>query len=117
MTAHFYLSVNLSFFLSQTFYIYLSIYLCVCVCVCARAILFLVTGMLQFKIYQNSKRNNDFSFCNKRESLHGAVANVLDNDIVVYEFRLQSSYYIHFWTNTLRKYIKSFIYFLQLCFR
>ena len=29
------------------------------------------------------------------------VANVLDCDIVVSGFKLQSCYYVHFWTNTL----------------
>ena len=36
------------------------------------------------------------SFC-------GVVTNVLDYDIVVSEFELQSRYYVHFRTNTLRK--------------
>ena len=29
--------------------------------------------------------------------------NVLDCDIVVSKFKLQSPYYIHFWTNTIEK--------------
>ena len=33
----------------------------------------------------------------------GAAANVLDYEIVVSEFKLQSCYYIHFQTNTLGK--------------
>ena len=33
----------------------------------------------------------------------GIVANVLDCDIVVSEFKFHLCYYIHFWTNTLRK--------------
>ena len=37
------------------------------------------------------------------ESLHDIVANMLDGDIVVSRLKLQSHYYIHFWTNTLRK--------------
>ena len=36
-------------------------------------------------------------------SAHGIVANVLDCDIVVSEFELKSSYYIHFRNNTLKK--------------
>ena len=36
-------------------------------------------------------------------SPHGIVANVLDCDIVVSKFELQSLYYVHFRTNTLRK--------------
>ena len=31
------------------------------------------------------------------------VANVLDCGFEVSEFELQSRYYVHFWTNTLRK--------------
>ena len=31
------------------------------------------------------------------------VANVLDSDIVVNEFELQTHYYVHFWTNNLGK--------------
>ena len=34
---------------------------------------------------------------------HNVVANMLDCDIVVSEFKLQSCYYIHFQTNTLGK--------------
>ena len=37
------------------------------------------------------------------------VANVLDCDIVVSEFELQSRYYVHFQTNTLSKGIKLLI--------
>ena len=33
----------------------------------------------------------------------GVMANVLDCDIIVYEFELQSRHYIHFWTNTFGK--------------
>ena len=36
----------------------------------------------------------------------GVVANVLDCDIVVNGFKLQSRYYVHFWFNTLRKSMK-----------
>ena len=35
--------------------------------------------------------------------LHGGVANVLDFNIVVNEFEIHSHYYVHFWTNILRK--------------
>ena len=34
-------------------------------------------------------------------SLHGIMANVLNCDILVSEFKLQSHYLIYFWTNTL----------------
>ena len=34
-------------------------------------------------------------------SSRGVVANVLDYDIVVYEFELHPRYYVHFRTNTL----------------
>ena len=37
------------------------------------------------------------------ESPRGAVANVLNCNIVVSEFRLHSRYYIHFRSNTLGK--------------
>ena len=37
------------------------------------------------------------------ESLRGAVANVVDCDILVSKFELQSGYYAHFRTNTLGK--------------
>ena len=37
------------------------------------------------------------------ESLCDIVAYVLDCDIIVSEFELQSCYYIHFWTNTFGK--------------
>ena len=36
-------------------------------------------------------------------SLRGVVANVLDCDIIVSEFEIQSRYYVHFQINTLRK--------------
>ena len=38
-----------------------------------------------------------------RGSLRGVVVNVLDHDIVVSEFKLQSQYYVYFQTNTLGK--------------
>ena len=34
---------------------------------------------------------------------HGVVVYVLDCNIIVSKFELQSRYYIHFWTNTLGK--------------
>ena len=40
-------------------------------------------------------------------SLRGAVANVLDNDIVVSEFELQSRYHVHFQSNTPEEKYKS----------
>ena len=33
----------------------------------------------------------------------GVMANMLHYDIVVSEFKLQSRYCVHFWTNTLEK--------------
>ena len=39
----------------------------------------------------------------------GVVANELDCDIVVNEFELQSLYYVHFRTNTLRKGMNLFV--------
>ena len=43
------------------------------------------------------------------ESNRGLVANVLDCDIVVNEFELQSCCYVHFLTNTLGKGMKPLI--------
>ena len=43
----------------------------------------------------------------------GIVANVLNCDIVVSEFKLQLHYYIHFWTNTLGKSMNSTIFSLS----
>ena len=40
---------------------------------------------------------------NKEESSFGVVANVLDCNIVVNEFELQSRYFVYFPTNTLGK--------------
>ena len=40
---------------------------------------------------------------------HGAVANVLDCNIVVIEFEFQTRYYVHFWTITLGKIINLLI--------
>ena len=37
------------------------------------------------------------------ESSCDVVANMLDCDIIVNEFKLQSCYHVHFQTNTLRK--------------
>ena len=37
------------------------------------------------------------------------VANVLDCDIVVSEFELQSRYNVHFWTNIIGKYMNPLI--------
>ena len=59
----------------------------------------------------NSKVNNHVSCCTEYKYMisedRGVVANVLDCDIVVSEFALQSYYYIHFQTNTLEKYMNS----------
>ena len=43
-----------------------------------------------------------------RESSWGSVSNLLDCDILVKQFELQSSYYVHFRTNTCRKRKDSF---------
>ena len=42
-----------------------------------------------------------------RVSPHGVVVNVLKCDIVVSEFKIQSNYYVPFWTNTYRKGVNS----------
>ena len=34
---------------------------------------------------------------------HGIVAKVLEYEIIVRKFKLQFHYYVHFWTNALRK--------------
>ena len=39
----------------------------------------------------------------------GVVINVLDGDIIVSEFNLQSRYVIHFWANTLDKVVNILI--------
>ena len=41
----------------------------------------------------------------------GVRAKVWDCNIVVSEFKLQSRYYVHFWTNTFRKSMNSVIWF------
>ena len=41
--------------------------------------------------------------CNSGGGPWDVVANVLDFDTVVTKFKLQSCYYVHFWTNTLEK--------------
>ena len=43
------------------------------------------------------------------DSSYGVVDNVPDCNIVVSEFKLQSCYYVHFWTNTLGKGINPLI--------
>ena len=50
-----------------------------------------------------------FAFSSSRENPYGGVANMLDWDTIVNEFKLQSCYYVHFWTNNLRKSTNSFI--------
>ena len=42
-------------------------------------------------------------------SPHGVMAKVLNCDLEVNEFELQSRYYVHFWTNTKRKGMKTAI--------
>ena len=45
-----------------------------------------------------------------KEGGHGdEVVNVLNSDIMVSEFELQSHYYVHFWSNILGKGMKSLI--------
>ena len=44
-----------------------------------------------------------------RGSSHGDVVNVLDCDIVVSEFQIQSRFCVHFRTNALRKDMNSII--------
>ena len=44
-----------------------------------------------------------------RGSPHVVMANMLDYDIIVSKFKHQSCFYVHFWTNTLRKSMKPFI--------
>ena len=43
----------------------------------------------------------------KLGSSSGVVANILDCNVTVREFEHQLGYYIHFWTNTLGKCMKS----------
>ena len=42
----------------------------------------------------------------------GVVANVLDFDIVVIEFELQSHYYVHFQIHTVRKGMNNLIHYI-----
>ena len=44
-----------------------------------------------------------------KRSHHGIVINRLDCNIIVSKFKLQSHYYVHFRTNTVRKGMKPFI--------
>ena len=44
-----------------------------------------------------------------REVPFGVVANVLDCDMIVSEFKLQSHYNVHCWSNTLGKGMNTFI--------
>ncbi len=54
--------------------------------------------------YKGSKISSVYTaFDLFRGSTRDVVANLLDCDIVVSEFKLQSCYYIHFRTNTLGK--------------
>ena len=81
-----YLSIYLSIYLYQFTHIYLSIYL------------YQFTHIylsIYLSIYQGSPYN--------------VVANVLDCNIIVSEFKLHLHYYVHFWTNTLGKDMKPFI--------
>ena len=40
---------------------------------------------------------------------HGVIVKAMDCEIVVSKFKLQSGYYVHFWTNTLGKGMNPFI--------
>ena len=53
----------------------------------------------------------------QRGSLCCVVANLLDCNIVVCKFELQSSYYVYLWTNSLGKSMNSFIpqQWINLC--
>ena len=46
-------------------------------------------------------------FSSPSVSLHGRVANVLDYDIVVSKFELQSRYFVHFRTNHIYQPLRS----------
>ena len=50
------------------------------------------------KIFPFFKKSSSFT-----ELTHGIVVNVLDYNIIVSEFKLQSYYYVLHWTNTLEK--------------
>ena len=51
----------------------------------------------------------DYSFCTGWGGPRGEGANVLDCEIVVSEFKLQSQYYFQLWTNTLGNGVNSLI--------
>ena len=54
-------------------------------------------------LYQWRNAANIYIYIYIWGSLHDVVAYMLDCDNTVSKFRLQSGYYIHFWTNTLGK--------------
>ena len=45
-----------------------------------------------------------------RRSLHGVMAKVLDCSLKVSEFKLQSCYYVHIWTNAFEKGMEPLIF-------
>ena len=62
-------------------------------------------------IYGHSAKRTPFNSNqhDKARSPLGVVVNVLNFDIVVSDLKLQSRYYVHFQTNTLKKSINSLI--------
>ena len=63
---------------------------------------------LEFYLLLDLLPYQENSVCPEK-NLHGIVVNMLDCDIIVSEFKLQSHYYVHFWTKTLEKGMSSFI--------
>ena len=55
------------------------------------------------KIYSNIRFSTNFRIKYKWEYPHGVMIKTLNYGIVVSEFKLQLSYYVHFRTNTLEK--------------
>ena len=111
-------------------YIYIYIYIYVCVCVCVFIILYLsmsVSSYIFISMSVSSYPSQSMSINSYLSSYlsiylsmpvpshlstnpnlfrgnpRDVVANVPDWDIIVSEFELQSSYYVHFWINTLGK--------------
>ena len=68
---------------------------------------FIFTLSLYIYIERESERDRQ---TDRLRSPHAIAANMMDSDIVVSRFKLQSHYYIPFWTNTLGKGINSLIY-------
>ena len=53
-------------------------------------------------VFQNDVKQHKFLFL-VRKSIRGVIVKATDCRIVVSEFKLQSCYYVHLWTNTLGK--------------